>query len=91
MVQGHSGAVGSRGRPGVAGQKVCQWKKQVQYVNYTAKCMYLYLLKPCCQYFSQGEPGARGPPGPSRLFGPGGNTGIEGAKGQKGLLGQTVS
>lgn len=27
MVQGHTGAVGSRGRPGVAGQKVTIYRK----------------------------------------------------------------
>lgn len=37
MVQGHRGAVGSRGIPGVAGQKVCQRKKQFQAINYICK------------------------------------------------------
>lgn len=41
-VQGHSGAVGSSGRPGAEGQKVCQWKKQFQSWNYISKCIYMY-------------------------------------------------
>lgn len=40
---------------------------------------------------SQDESGTRGSSGISRQFGPGGNSGVGGAKGQKGVQGHTVS